>query len=1166
MNSPFMKPVNVFVAVTVFLFFAAVAQAQSIYSNAVMSLSPVAYWPMHEITPAAPGDIETNYGSLGVLGTGYYADWAVNNGAPANNSVLHQIPGPLANDPNTAAFMLDPGSTATETNFVLTNSFLVVPHTSPLTTLRAPFTIELWMLATNTTFGDLVSQDGTALNAGNANNTYGVRVTWGAGQGYAPGSQIYQVYNGITTPAGQSPNYSTNIWHYVVMVCSTTGSSTNYTLYVDNAVAATAAVAAFKPDSWDPLTIGAGLWQTSGLIRQTAVALDEVAIYTNALNVSTISNHWATATNSASVAGQYYAAVIGSNPLLYYRMDSPSYNGFPARNTWPVLSNYGSAAASGVYMPGVAPGSVAGPNAFGIFYKGLAGTNSMPGNGVSAFADAGYNAQLDPTNHMPVSIAGCFQGNPVDSRYQNIVGHSDNSWRVALNTDGKLHFNVVPGAGNDAVSSRVYNDGNWHQFVAVYDGTSNYLYVDGLLDGQTLVGTNTIPGSTNDMLLGADPQYLQINTGAGRQFAGNLCEVAFFTNALTSVQARMLYDNIGAPLSFVTQPVSASFSPGASFTNSVAVSGSGPFFYQWFTNGVPIGGATNSTLVFNPITPANASTNYYVVATNYVGSVTSAVVSLTVYTTPVFAATYPVAHIDPITLYGGQVVNGTNFLGSTPSFSVSVQGATPLTYQWLTNNVAVGGANNTNFTFANCQLTGPTSFSCIVANSFGKATNTWDVTYLAAPMAPFPQAVLAANPITYWRFNEPDDGNNDGDYGVICNDYQSGNNGIYTNLLLNSNGAYPDTGYSATTDPTELAALFGFFNPKNPPFSFASWIGTNIEFSGTNNASFTAAIWANGNTNAQVGNSGLMTKGFFNGEEFTIDQGAASQALRFGVRQAASPFTFIGANSTNRLALDKNWHFVVGVCDEPNTNVSIYVDGRLAARVFIAKNSGLITTSAGSPIILGARSSTQLGDQQFKGYLNDGALYGYAMSAGQISSQYAAVGNTVAPYFAPALAANASGGIGQTLAIPANAVGTPPIGFVWTNVTAGGIVASGTSSSFTLNASLNYPNVPASWNTNQLELIVTNAYGTASTFVTLSITNTVNTHPTNILFSVSSGNQLTLSWPSDHTGWTLQSQTNSLAVGLSTNWSNVPNSTTTNQVTIPINLTNGGVFYRLMLP
>jgi hypothetical protein len=44
---------------------------------------------------------------------------------------------------------------------------------------------------------------------------------------------------------------------------------------------------------------------------------------------------------------------------------------------------------------------------------------------------------------------------------------------------------------------------------------------------------------------------------------------------------------------------------------------------------------------------------------------------------------------------------------------------------------------------------------------------------------------------------------------------------------------------------------------------------------------------------------------------------------------------------------------------------------------------------------------------------------------------------------------------------------------------------------------------------------------------------------------------------------TLQTQTNTLANGLGTNWADVANSSTTNQVILPMNLSNDSVFYRL---
>jgi autotransporter-associated beta strand protein len=82
---------------------------------------------------------------------------------------------------------------------------------------------------------------------------------------------------------------------------------------------------------------------------------------------------------------------------------------------------------------------------------------------------------------------------------------------------------------------------------------------------------------------------------------------------------------------------------------------------------------------------------------------------------------------------------------------------------------------------------------------------------------------------------------------------------------------------------------------------------------------------------------------------------------------------------------------------------------------------------------------------------------------------------------------------------------------------------------------------------------------------TIAVATVISTTPTNITFSVS-GTTLTLSWPLDHTGWTLQAQTNAPGVGIGTNWSVVPGSASVNQVVIPMNRTNGSVFYRLISP
>jgi hypothetical protein len=75
----------------------------------------------------------------------------------------------------------------------------------------------------------------------------------------------------------------------------------------------------------------------------------------------------------------------------------------------------------------------------------------------------------------------------------------------------------------------------------------------------------------------------------------------------------------------------------------------------------------------------------------------------------------------------------------------------------------------------------------------------------------------------------------------------------------------------------------------------------------------------------------------------------------------------------------------------------------------------------------------------------------------------------------------------------------------------------------------------------------------------------VSTTPVQLVFSLSGG-QLQLTWPADHIGWRLQAQTNTLDIGLATNWATVPGSSATNLFVIPIDAADGSVFYRLVYP
>jgi hypothetical protein len=93
----------------------------------------------------------------------------------------------------------------------------------------------------------------------------------------------------------------------------------------------------------------------------------------------------------------------------------------------------------------------------------------------------------------------------------------------------------------------------------------------------------------------------------------------------------------------------------------------------------------------------------------------------------------------------------------------------------------------------------------------------------------------------------------------------------------------------------------------------------------------------------------------------------------------------------------------------------------------------------------------------------------------------------------------------------------------------------------------------------------TNDLVNSGSIAVLSVTAppTIPTTPTNITFSVTTSN-ITIGWPSNYTGWTLQSQTNPRSVGLKTNWFDLAGSELTNSVTFPVNKTDPTVFFRLI--
>ena len=351
-------------------------------------------------------------------------------------------------------------------------------------------------------------------------------------------------------------------------------------------------------------------------------------------------------------------------------------------------------------------------------------------------------------------------------------------------------------------------------------------------------------------------------------------------------------------------------------------------------------------------------------------SVTTFVLT-TNFTAPIIVGQSPVSPDNVITIYSGQ----------TPTFSVLASGSPPLSYQWKSNGIALPGATNASYMPASAQLNYITNVVCVVSNLAGFATSkVWSISIISKPTAAYPMSVLALNPIGYWRLNETPD-NGSGNNGVICHDYVGGNNGVYSNVVL----AQP--GYSQLVEPAESAAGFGVLQTANCAVGQINC--ADFSLPAGSNGEFSVAAWVNGAGYQRKLNAGIATKGYFYGEELDLDEGAPGACFRFAVRNAAG--TASTANSTVNAYTNSGWHHLVGVCDEVRGSVALYVDGVLAGSAAITPNSG-ITNSAGVPLTIGARatSPTSGNTQQFFGWIDDVALYNYALSSNQVQNLYQA--------------------------------------------------------------------------------------------------------------------------------------------------------------------------------
>ncbi|MDB6023703.1 MAG: hypothetical protein JWQ04_3560 [Pedosphaera sp.] len=473
---------------------------------------------------------------------------------------------------------------------------------------------------------------------------------------------------------------------------------------------------------------------------------------------------------------------------------------------------------------------------------------------------------------------------------------------------------------------------------------------------------------------------------------------------------------VGTPPAITQQPAPANLTvnQGQTATFTAAASGT-PLNYYWKLGAKSVAG-TNATLILTNVTPAQAG-SYVLVVSNFLGSVTSAQVFLTVLS-PIAIALNPADLAAPV--------------GGVANFSVSATGY-PLKYQWLKGGNPINNATASFYSITNVMLTDAGGYSVIVSNQFNSVTSSVanlsvgyppsvttqpiSVTNNLGDTTAFNCAVAGNTPITFqWLFN----GN------PLTN--QNTTNLTLTNVQIGSIGNYAlsaANAFGSTVSSNAFLNLNGY--PSNLYFglmAFYPFNGNANDAVGTNNGIVFGATLSSdrfGNTNQAYYFDGTTnyvqlpaSAAVFGSQDFTIsmwfnpltypDPTIPLQAACFLISKGQNNFELSTGSLTSATGMDFLPRFASG--NQWNTPastyltniwqhvVAIYQPSTMGVEVFLNGISLALTgptnTPVGSdnstPATLGLRTD---GTLAFNGFLDEVRIYNRALSTNDVQQLYA---------------------------------------------------------------------------------------------------------------------------------------------------------------------------------
>ncbi|OFZ81886.1 MAG: hypothetical protein A2583_10685 [Bdellovibrionales bacterium RIFOXYD1_FULL_53_11] len=350
----------------------------------------------------------------------------------------------------------------------------------------------------------------------NADHFYTISVKNGLG-----GSSICHLNTGVDS-------MTDNNWHHVIA----TGDGTQCKIYLDGTLKNTAAFTAALASGDSSNTIYLAAIGGATATYKFKGWLDEVAIYNYTLSYQQIKNHYNMGKYATWPENRYMAL----GPESYWRLNETSIATAVTDKTVEANNGtYGSAVQlnhTGALDPSNSSGPADDPDTAAYFDGTVNGYVSNVGT-VSDFSFVSSTGQF-------TVVAWARQYAYTHGDYESIICNTtagaEKGVTVQYNYTTDTYYSFFANGTNNVTASApsAISDNNWHQIVAVGNGSTLTVYKDAVAGTPQALPAPAAGDATNLLTIGA-------NNGGTYPFKGWLDEVAIFRRALTATEISALY-------------------------------------------------------------------------------------------------------------------------------------------------------------------------------------------------------------------------------------------------------------------------------------------------------------------------------------------------------------------------------------------------------------------------------------------------------------------------------------------------------------------------------------------------------------------------------------------------------------------------------------------------